>query len=465
MTLAFALMATTALAGSCPKPNEYAASAFKTIETGGDIASYLERYIVGRTAKNEDCEDMYQVAIRHRNEKARKHLDRIGFGPQSEKDMKENKYFEYAVRFGDTGVIEEMRGKLPEDYLRYYATPYIGQWAGSGNTIEVIDWFIANQKLTADNFFISAINSNSKYVVEQLIRRGADVRNYKVLEAALHRVYWKPAELPVLELLIRAGASITPHILNFAAYDNAPAELEMLRLAGGHYTQKSLDLATSRGNVEAMKYFIGLGLQLEDVTPGALHLATKSGKIEAIKFVLQTGVDIDGLSSEGRPALSYTTSPKVLDYLASKGANLDQMNTSGRTAFHTAIASFNLEAVEWFLKKGISPRQMTREGVPAVQVGFTSLSSETEKYFAIIDLLIKAGADINQRDQEGYSLLMRTAMTTAPARREAIKFLLNRGADKNLKLRQGRKKLRALDLFKASYEPYGHSQEIRKLLE
>lgn len=464
MTLALSLFAGVALAGNCPAPNEYSASAFKTIESGGDLASYLERYIVGRTAKNEDCEDMYQVAIRYRNEKARKHLDRIGFGPQSEKDVKDNKYFEYAVRYGDTGVINEIKGKMSDDTVSFYLRYYAGDWAGSGNSIQVIDWFIETQKLNADSFFISAIHSNSRYVIEQLIRRGADIRNERVMQAALRRVYKKPAELPVLELLIRAGASITPGILHFASYDNAPAELEMLHLAGGHFPQTSLDAATSRGNVEAMKYFMGLGLNLEEVPEGALHVVAKSGKIDAVKFVLERTKDINELNSRGFSALNYAEDEDTIKLLVKSGADINLYNTHGQTALQQAVAYKSAEKVKLLLKLGATVNLPTRDDLPLIHLIMEDLASsdDAERVLRKVSLLVKSGANINAKDSEGYTVLMKVAKYTARNNtKELIRLLLSLGANKNISVRVGRKRLRAYDMYGYAYL----YKEIHELLK
>lgn len=466
MTLALALMASTAFAGNCPAPNEYAASAFKTIETGGDIASYLERYIVGRTAKNENCEDMYQVAIKTRNEKARKYLDRIGFGPQSEKDVKDNKYFEYAVRYGRIAVIEEMKSKLSENTISFYLSHYSGDWAGSGNTIEVIDWFIANQNIPADKFFISAIHSNSKFVIEQLIRRGADVRNENVLQAALRRVYKKPTELPVLELLIRAGAAVTPSIIQFASYDNAPAELEMIRLAGGHYTQKSLELATSRGNVEAMKYFLSLGLKLEDVPEGALHIAAKSGKLDAVKFVHGQLKNLDEINDRGFSALTYAESAEIIEYLIRNGADIDLFNTHGQTVLQQSVSYNSVVKIKSLLRAKASLSLRTREGIPLLHLVLNDLKNGNEdRVLQKVRLLVSAGADLNARDSEGYTVLMRAAKFEAPNSDSLLSLLVSLGANKKISVKIGRKRYTARDFYNENRAWGNKKKEILELLD
>jgi ankyrin repeat protein len=465
MILGILMFASSAFAGGCPKPNEYAASAFETIRSGGDLAAYLERYTVGRTAKNEDCEDMYHLAIRTRNEKARKVLDRIGYGPQTDTDVKDNKYYEYAVRYGSISLIQEMGSKFEPDNLDFYERHFAAKWAGSGNTIAVIDWLISKTKLTADDFFYSAITNNSRDVIEQLIRRGADIRNESVLQGALRRVYQKPSETPVLEMLIRAGAAVTPAIIQFASYDNAPAELEILRLAGGHYPQSALNNATGRGNTKAMKYFVGIGLSLDAVPGGALHNAAKSGKLEAVKFVVESGADVNALSSYGFPPLSYAHEDKILDYLLSKGASLDLYNIHGKTSFHSAVSSLNLDDVKWFLKNGVKADQRTKDGIPALHLVVENLSSNGEEALKVIELLISAGVKIDAKDQDGMTVLMRVAMTQGDHIGRAIQFLLSQGANKKISVRQGRKRKTAYDLYKENRPYYKFEESIAKLLE
>lgn len=153
LPLAFSLTLSQAMASQCAKPNEYAASAFKTIESGGDLATYLQKYTVARTAKNENCEDMYMLALKTRNEAARAVLDRIGYGPKKKEDYLN--YLTQAIKYATIPVIKDFISKSGEDSKYRVSSTYAAQ----GNTLDVIQCAIA-QWGDQDGAFVNAVYSS-----------------------------------------------------------------------------------------------------------------------------------------------------------------------------------------------------------------------------------------------------------------------------------------------------------------
>lgn len=111
--------------------------------------------------------------------------------------------------------------------------------------------------------------------------------------------------------------------------------------------------------------------------------------------------------------------------LLKQKADVNAAQGDGMTALHWAVYKNDLEMAQMLLQAGASLKAKTREGA------LTPLyMAATNGNGAIIDALVKAGADVNQANALGTTPLMQASASGSV---DAVKLLLDRGANINAK--------------------------------
>ena len=89
-----------------------------------------------------------------------------------------------------------------------------------------------------------------------------------------------------------------------------------------------------------------------------IHRFAKNGNIEALTKELNSGVDPNIRDKLGYTAMhwaAYGGQVKVMETLASFKAELSPKNSTGIIPLHWAVDQKNMEAINFFLEKGVSP--------------------------------------------------------------------------------------------------------------
>lgn len=112
---------------------------------------------------------------------------------------------------------------------------------------------------------------------------------------------------------------------------------------------------------------------------------------------------------------------------------------AGDTALHVAAAGYQVELAKLLLESGADCRAANnhRNSQPlhyAADGHLDSASWDARRQVQMIEVLLKAGADIHARDKNGATPLHRAVRTRCA---DAIKFLLNAGSDATLKNKPG----------------------------
>jgi ankyrin repeat protein len=180
---------------------------------------------------------------------------------------------------------------------------------------------------------------------------------------------------------------------------------------------------------------------------------------------LYEAVDLNTIPHGGRPdrpSLDNTTSVKMIEILLDAGANpnaqlklfppyravgpdrgADLMLTMGATPLLRAAKAGDVEAVRLLLAHGANPNLPNIQGVTPLMAaaGLGSNEIDTRGRFktqpdqiASIDLLVKAGADVNAHDSRGQTALHGAALFGYD---EVIKDLVAHNADINAKDAKG----------------------------
>jgi len=154
----------------------------------------------------------------------------------------------------------------------------------------------------------------------------------------------------------------------------------------------------------------GVDVNIREKTMGSTPLivaCSMEGTFEIVELLIAKGADVNIIASyDGRTALMWAaqTSQKYVELLLEKDAEVNVKGVDGMTAFIQSI------------------------------FGILSGSVTT----AVCDLLLEKGADVNAQltgaDATGWTAIMFAASNEKP---ELVKYLISKGADVNLKAKDG----------------------------
>jgi len=321
-----------------------------------------------------------------------------------------------------------------------------------------------------------------------LLSRGANVNAVEKWREQT-ALMWAAAESQpaMVKLLVAAGADVNARSKVNNWERQVTAEARAIARPSGGLTP--LLYAARQGCLECTKVLVESGADVDlgdpdNVSP--LLLATINGRFDVAAYLISKGanvnkwdwwgqsplyaaVDMNTLPHGGRPdrpSLDETTSLQLIQILLEKGANpnlqlkllppfrslgadrgVDSMLTIGTTPLLRAAKAMDAPAIDLLLKHGAkidlpNTRGMTpivaAAGVGSVDAdtrGWYTTEDVQQRSIASIDLLLKAGGDINATEpQRGQTLLHGAAFW---GWNEVVKYLVERGAKLDAKDNRG----------------------------
>lgn len=208
----------------------------------------------------------------------------------------------------------------------------------------------------------------------------------------------------------------------------------------GLLEQINIDPRLNDDEVEQLSELINhLGSQqlTQDDLNNKLLFAAESGKVSDIKQWLQAGADINTKATqEMSPWIQAGDTPAVVAAGAGNLRTLVALISLGASEdpniLISAASMGRLDCVKYLL----SDVKVNPNGVNEYQrtalfevCGELTLSSATR--FAVLEMLLKHGGDINQIDYQGMTPLI-NAVEYGPATLELAEFLLTHGADQDI---------------------------------
>ena len=169
-----------------------------------------------------------------------------------------------------------------------------------------------------------------------------------------------------------------------------------------------------------------------------IHEAVDAGDLNAVRQFLESGADVQELDSRGAPPLHVAAASghlQIAQLLVESGADVNFLIEEGGTPLMSAASCLQPQIIEFLLFKGGQPNKKGADGRFPLAYAFQPPFLAVDKQLRCIQLLLAAGAEINDRTDFGSTPLMNAAWY---GNKEAVEELLRNGADPLLEDNKGR---------------------------
>ncbi|TGN20045.1 ankyrin repeat domain-containing protein [Leptospira idonii] len=163
-------------------------------------------------------------------------------------------------------------------------------------------------------------------------------------------------------------------------------------------------------NPKVMKLLLENGADISAETPNggnALILAAEIGNLDALKFLIERGMNINHLTKhKGTPLMHAAIRgySKIIEELLINGANPNLADNLNITPIMHAASNGHIETVTLLLKFKADVNIKDYKGYSVI-LAPSDASYPSENHLVIVDLLVNAGANINDRNNFGDSAL------------------------------------------------------------
>lgn len=174
--------------------------------------------------------------------------------------------------------------------------------------------------------------------------------------------------------------------------------------------ETSLHAAAARGDVSGIDKLLSEGASIDarDHTGAtALLVATHGNQIAAAKALIHAGADVNAKDNINDSPYLYAGARghlQILKMTLSHGADLKSTNRYGGTALIPAAERGHVETVRTLIEAGVDVDHVNRLDWTALLEAII-LGNGGERHQQIVDLLVKAGANVNLADGKGETPL------------------------------------------------------------
>lgn len=292
-------------------------------------------------------------------------------------------------------------------------------------------------------------------LLDGLLNLGAQLSYYEPNQglSAIHLTSFSGC-IPGTQFLLSRGADVnalykcyTP--LHCAAFGDSP-ETAMILLNNGARVQaltnnpnncqeSVLHCAVRANAIDCVRLFTANGADVGQVEHSGLspiHLATDLGHPQCLKIMLEVkGVNVNARTKEKELTALHLAAEggyvECIEILLDKGADANANNHRGQTPLHLAARSQAFDCVEMLLRKGNADPNI---GDFDKRTPLHAAVGKAARSYDIIEILVSWGADVNAKDQYGYTPLHMAALNELS---QCVETLIYHGADVTAKSKFG----------------------------
>ncbi|CAF3700278.1 unnamed protein product [Adineta steineri] len=155
-----------------------------------------------------------------------------------------------------------------------------------------------------------------------------------------------------------------------------------------------------------------------------LHAASSCGNIDIVKYLLSRGATVDVCNNEGELPIDIAEGDDIIACLEEDMRRKGIDDEQARNIEHQLMLK---HAQDWLNNNQKTNSKSLPETIVHARTGATALHVACAKgYLDVIDILLRAGANINSVDNDGWTPLHAAAHWD---KHDIIKFLLERNAD------------------------------------
>lgn len=167
-----------------------------------------------------------------------------------------------------------------------------------------------------------------------------------------------------------------------------------------------------------------------------LHAAAEKGYVSVTEYLLANHADVNAKDNPGRTPLHLAARnghKRLCEILLAAGANVNAADNDGYTPLHLAASKGYLSVAETLLAKGAQVNTAARDA-QSNKRNSPLESAALAGFPAMMELLLAHGADLEYRDTDGSTPLIRAASWDLPVgavKGSCVKVLLDKGANVN----------------------------------
>lgn len=359
----------------------------------------------------------------------------------------------------------DLRGYFDSKYY-YDHTPlfFAADW-GKSEFLKVL--IEAGAKLDLQNglrgetALMMAVQRNKMEKVRLLIEAGAnlEIRNHFTGDTALIDALWLDCNninFEILKILINSGANLyRPNddgittLMAASRWCSNPEVVKLIIEKTGEDVELLVNDIEKDGktalsmteNVDIARLLLQAGANVNKGLP--LFPAIREKNIEMVELLLQAGGSVDLANDDNETPLNaaaYQWNVEIVKLLIAAGANVNHMSRKEHTPFSSAIRNLSyggenegcLEIAKLLLANGAD----VRLGKSKLAI----LSAVQYNHFELVELFIKAGANLEVRDSSERTPLIGAVWLggmVSPNLIGIVKALVNAGANLNAKDKHG----------------------------
>ncbi|KAJ4246003.1 hypothetical protein NW762_013747 [Fusarium torreyae] len=211
----------------------------------------------------------------------------------------------------------------------------------------------------------------------------------------------------------------------------------------------AIAIASSNGHVEIVDLLLKAGAHPDTIGPfnqPILCVAAGYGHLGVVRVLLKKGADIECIGNDGQRPLHFAAgrpnNVEVMEELLKHQANIHALNDYGDTCLLRAAKEGILGSIKFLLNHGANVRIRNNAGDSCMQI------LRTHK-LDCLQVLLENGADVNDRDIHGQTLLHKFSYSHWGSEDYASlsQLLINHGADCNARDNSGNTPLHCLLRF------------------